>query len=111
MSFHEGSKWQERQEDNKSIGGCGKHKGQSLINCPLCLSEAESVNNKQEPKTLQELAIEHNLSGKELMLCSCYLVALRMYEKGIKPEDLMRIVDNWERINKAINILKHDFND
>jgi len=42
------------------------------------------------------------------MLVSCYLVSLRMHRKGINPEVFMKIVNNWERIEKAINVLKHD---
>lgn len=29
---------------NKAIGGCGKHPGQSMINCPLCASEQYRTN-------------------------------------------------------------------
>jgi len=109
MSFDEGTEHGERRTlpKNKSIGGCGKHIGQPLINCPLCSIERENKNIKTS-KTLQELAIENNLSGDELMLVSCYLVSLRMHRKGINPEVFMKIVNNWERIEKAINVLKHD---
>lgn len=93
-----------REKKTGIVGGCGKHPGQHFIDCPLCATEPKRV-----PKSLQDLAIEYNISGEELIMCSNYIVAMRMTKKGIKPEQLMKVVDNWDRITKSINILNHDF--
>lgn len=109
MSFDEGTEHGERRT-SRTVGGCGKHPGQSLINCPLCAIEKMKQPKLKEPKSLQELAVEHNLSGEELILVSNYLVAIRMTKAKIAPEELMRVVAHWERIKKAIRTLNYDFN-
>lgn len=38
---------------NNSIGGCSKHIGQSMINCPLCASE--KMENIKEPVLLKPI--------------------------------------------------------
>lgn len=70
----------------------------------------EIENKDIHRRSLNDLIIEYNLSKDEIITISNYLVAIRMTQKGIPPEKLMKVVDNWDRINKAIDILKFDFN-
>ncbi|MBX3165611.1 MAG: hypothetical protein KF900_14135 [Bacteroidetes bacterium] len=109
MSFDEGTEHGERRT-SRTVGGCWKHPGQSLIDCPLCAIEEMKQPKAKKPKTLQELAVEHNLSGEELLKVSNYLIAIRLTEKKIPPEELMRVVENWDRIKKVIRMLNYDFN-
>jgi hypothetical protein len=61
-------------------------------------------------KNLQELAIEHNLSGDELILCSNYLVAIRLTQAKIEPNKILKVINDWDRISKSIRILNYNFN-
>lgn len=79
-----------------------------MINCPLCATE-KATDKKREPKSIQDLAIENNWSGDEVLMASNFLIALRLTKAKIPPEELMKVVNNWERIKKAIRILNYDF--
>lgn len=57
--------------------------------------------------TLQELSIEHNLSGEELVMCSNYLIALKIRQLKLDPDKIFKILDNFERIEKAISLLNY----
>lgn len=52
---------------------------------------------------------DKNWSGDEVLMASNFLIALRLTKAKIPPEELMKVVNNWERIKKAIRILNYDF--
>lgn len=96
MIFHEGTMHQANQEDHKKL---------NLTFLQDQVKGYKPGNMPEKPKTLQSVAIEYELSGEELMLCSHYLVAMKAKSKGINPHDLMNIINNWDDISKAIEAL------
>ena len=76
----------------------------------MCKSEQFKQPSGKENSSLHELALEHEMTTEELSMCSYFLIAMRLKEKKIPADKLFQIINNWERIQKAVLILNHDLN-
>lgn len=91
----------------KTIGECGKHKGQSMINCPLCASENFTNNIKVDSSTKDEIHnLIKNLSDEQQTDVLYFLSLIVAKRKKISPQKLINLINNWETIEKLMYILK-----
>ena len=58
-------------------------------------------------KSLQELAVEYDLNGSELMAVSNYLISIRISNKAISPQKAINIINNFHKVESAINQLAY----
>jgi len=69
----------------------------------------KEIIQKVEGRSLNDLATEFELNNDQLIMCQNYLVAIRASKKNISPDALMNVINNWDKINKAISLLKFNF--
>lgn len=54
---------------------------------------------KDKPgKSLQDLAIEYNLNGEQIIMCQNYVLAMRLNKLKADPQKVMNIINNWDTI-------------
>jgi hypothetical protein len=93
--------------DNQTVGGCGKHKGQPMINCPLCASEELTEKIRTDKSTKQEIQeLLKDFNEEQMGDVLYFMVTIVAKRKKIHPTVLLNLVNNWELVEKLIYILK-----